>query len=90
MSEPIKAGDLVQVVRWPCCGVYLGRVFRVDFIGEGSSEYLCKKCGGAHGAATAMHAEDARNCFPVPYLKRIPPLSELEGQPTQQDIKEPA
>ena len=23
-------------------------------------------------------------------LKRIPPLSELEGQPTQEDMKEPA
>lgn len=44
MSEPIKVGDLVQVIKHPCCGGYLGLVFVVgaksrndeasNFIGE--------------------------------------------------------
>jgi hypothetical protein len=28
--------------------------------------------------------------FPLTRLKRIPPLSELEGEKTQEDIREPA
>jgi hypothetical protein len=91
MSEPIKVGDVVMQVH-SCCGAYLGRIFMVEHIRPGPGSiywFVCGKCTAprfqpvyafTYGIAAA----------PLAWLKRIPPLSELEGVKTEEDIREPA
>lgn len=87
---PIKVGDLVQVVR-SCCGVYVGTIATV--IGfRGPATHPCLDCGKM--SSGSVRAEFDRTkwpiCAPIPWLKRIPPFSELEGTKTDEPIKEPA
>jgi hypothetical protein len=104
MSEPIKVGDLVVVVRSaahnPNCG--LGHVFTVTAIREragrqpsGKYKARCSFCGwkGTRGQGAACLVADGSqiaNGIPLGRLKRIPPLGDLESQHTQEDIREPA
>lgn len=91
MSEPIKVGDLVMVVR-VCCTAYMdgaGPIFRVHKIhgvGRGST---CAYCG-AMLPNTDRATEGALVGVPLPWLKRIPPLSELESEKHKEDLREPA
>ena len=92
MSEPIKVGDLVVVVRY---GVScprgcnkgtdtLGRIFSVR-----SVEYmplLCVGCDAPKGWATAAVAESGEQVYRVERLKRIPPLSELDDVKQDEEI----
>jgi hypothetical protein len=80
MSEPIKAGDLVVVVRWPCCSGEVGWIFSVKEL-RTSSDGWCLRCGSKTGHTGAqLKASDGLGLVPVAWLKRIPPLSELEGE----------
>ena len=87
MSEPIRVGDLVQVVRpIPCCGnlgASFGAIFRVTKIKCAPFTYCgeCKKCidnvvcvEGWHALVTASR------------VKRIPPLSELESEQRKEEL----
>ena len=103
MSEPIKVGDLVAVVkpgRARCCDGGLGAIFTVTSIGKplrsnGGTGWSCSFCGRS-GNFTAPDTDavaeglEGVTGIPVRRLKRIPPLSELEGERTQEDISEPA
>lgn len=91
MSEPIKVGDLVVVVKpTPCCGSTgaMGEFFRVGeiVVCEGS----CNDCGveGSPELCAVIEGEDEG--APLSILRRIPPLAELEGQRTEEDLREPA
>lgn len=92
MSEPIKAGDLVVIVKSPhsCSNDRLGVIFRVDYIHPLNPR--CVFCGVdlALGDRTAMDAGQAGRGAPLSWVKRIQPSAELEGQRTQEDIREPA
>ena len=84
MDRPIQVGDLVVVVRWNCCGVHSGAVRTVKSF-ELSSNAMCSKCfqQGPHTMYARLSPDgDA----PVAWLKRIPPLDELEGKYTQENI----
>ena len=88
VSEPISVGDLVVVVKPTlCCGnpSRLGRTFVVKKI-----EFGPNRCHWCHTAIEDSDAFDGELWWTPRRLKRIPPLSELEGQPTQEDMKEPA
>src|SRR5689334_9021055 len=79
-DRPISVGDLVQVVRpTPCCGQFSGRYpfFRVGGIKSGYWE--CAICG-EYRTANAAQVEGVAYYADLHRLKRIPPLSELEGQ----------
>lgn len=94
-DRPIQVGDLVQIVRWPCCGEFLGVVFVVGEIFRHKSHPQCTACKQTiHEATLCLEGNSAPNkdklCAPKPWLKRIPPLEELEGQKSQEDMKEPA
>ena len=95
MSAPIGKGDLVAVVRWPCCGRLLGYHGTVQDhyrVPSGESP-MCAYCGAQHPGVTSAAGLDSAPLGPVvPYewLKRIPPLEELEGQPTEENLYEPA
>lgn len=92
MSEPIGVGDLVMVVRdRVCChnpAAQYGLTFRVlRFRNTGC--YPCEDCGDMTPLTNAV-GEGIFAGYDVRRLKRIPPLGELEGQPTHEDMKEPA
>lgn len=82
MSEPIKVGDLVMVVRkadFGCCvapGEDLGKIFVVCDLSI--THFTCAICGARHGARL-MAWRDKHWVFELHRLKRIPPLGELEG-----------
>ena len=98
MSEPIKVGDLVQVVRgMPCCGKItqlMGTVFKVSALvdNEGTT---CITCGAIVKRIDPISVRGhPQFAFQLSRLKRIPPLSELEGERTEETLllptKEPA
>ena len=93
MSEPIKVGDLVVVVHWPCCGFNLGKVATVAAI-DHLNNTRCSGCGsrplGIPNADMVPNGIGSLACAPLAWLKRIPPLSELESERTQEDLREPA
>ena len=87
MREQIQVGDLVQVVApTHCCGDprYLGYVYRVlSFCRQGDT--YCSICGkDSPGSVDAM--DDDESGHDVRTLKRIPPLSELEGEKRDEEI----
>jgi hypothetical protein len=91
MDKPISVGDLVVVARpQPCCGsvINMGVFFRVTSLDAGQIGF-CGKCGAALSGATADGKPDGWPSL-LSRLKRIPPLEELEGERTQEDIREPA
>ena len=90
MSETIQAGDLLMVVT-ACC-----QDKKRDHLGEtGTASYAkltfsyCGYCGhqdnGQHWALVA-----GAHGAPAWWYKRIPPLSELEGEKRDEPIKGPA
>lgn len=89
MSEPpIAVGDLVQVIR-SCCDDQLGLVFRVMRIGVTRNNIccVCLKKTIKDGIPNAKAADGYD--WPTPWLKRIPPLDELESTRTAEPLREP-
>ena len=89
MSRPIAVGDLVQVVRKTCCEGWLGTTYTVKELRTVSGNYACIKCGETGTRETPWIV-----AYPMGHaiwnLKRIPPLSELEGERTEEKLREPA
>ena len=84
MSD-IKVGDLVMVVRKHGCGCDLGDVFVVRELERSPSGYLdCSVCGAR--AFSSLDASSDHGWRAVAALKRIPPLSELEGEKRDEEI----
>ena len=94
MSEPIKVGDLVVVVRPSICPEakrhHLGHVFTVARLGEAAmlTPYpWCIHCGRAHDVIGLFAWDDLLGgAFSLLRLKRIPPLSELEGEKREEEL----
>lgn len=88
-TETIKPGDLVQVVRWPCCGALLGHIFTVGYLdtlwGKG---WICCRCKRDVLVGTwAVSADNPPDLGGhISWLKRIPPLSELESEKRDEEI----
>ena len=90
MTRPIQVGDLVQCIRpWPCCGFTkgIGLVSLVEEIAP--HEGCCWKCGTVSNQPAARFNNGLDQCLLI-RLKRIPPPEELEGEKTQEDLREPA
>ena len=91
MSEPIKVGDLVMIVR-VCCAKRdaLGAIFSVAGIDSyRTGAWQCRHCmttgRDCRVKATAKYG-DGNMHAPLSWLKRIPPLSELEGEKRDEEI----
>lgn len=85
MDKPIQVGDLVQVVRWPCCGWRIGAIGVVtDFC---SGQDTNGRCGGCE-SHIGKHFSAAKMPYwvPLPWLKRIPPLEELDDVKQDEEI----
>ena len=90
-DRPITVGDLVVTVR-SCCDRYMDGVytFQVDSIVYREFTTVCEGC--RQRLPKGNFARDTTSYYgaPVSWLKRIPPLDELEGTKTDEPIKEPA
>lgn len=86
MSSAIKVGDLVVVVKpGRCCRNSLGRIFTVADI-ERNWTY-CSGCKKRLSDSELVARSDWPGTWhPVDSLKRIPPLSELEGEKREEEI----
>ncbi len=87
MDKPIGVGDLTVRVR-SCCGVYVGTVKRVEGFSNGAVKCVCDKCGRNNGEMVKAYfvGNELPSAAPLPYLKRIPPLSELEIERTEDEV----
>src|SRR5574341_807409 len=86
-GTPISVGDLVQVISWPCCGAELGYIFTVGEVMAGMDNGYCSFCGDSnhHGGLGKVRSERGY-VYLQRHLKRIPPLSELEGEKRDEEI----
>lgn len=90
MDKPISVGDLVQVIRWPhdCFPrTSFPTIFTVLEIHPMNPR--CPRCDEqvALGDRSAMLRHNGKNTgLPLSWLKRIPPLSEMEGEKRDEEI----
>ena len=97
-DRPIQVGDLVVVIYWPICDCGIGAIHTVEKIGSlvGLSDG-CALCGRA-GIKDIVDASEVtiltgfgsgkRGCVGIRWLKRIPPLEEIQQQRLREE--EPA
>lgn len=79
MSD-IKVGDLVMVIRWCCASGPQGAIFTVAGVAN-TQTHQCRHCWEYLPVETfpvSAGAPEVRNGAPISWLKRIPPLDELE------------
>lgn len=92
MNEPIKVGDLVQIVRAKPCGCRngLGAIFVVSSITTGADGHVCRVChfvwGQDRGGVSGINGY-FDFCIDPKRLKRIPPLDELEGEKRRDEVE---
>lgn len=90
MDERIAVGDLVQIVRWECCGRFLGRIFTVGEFFHHGPWRADGRCGALHRVPTLAVDDKRYMSAPVEWLKKIPPLNEPAETYTTEKHKEPA
>jgi hypothetical protein len=84
----IKEGDLVVVVKpMPCCGGtrMLGYTFMAGRIRLSSENAFCGTCKHVDGSKLVTEIPDGR-VIRLSLLKKIPPLSELEGKEREREL----
>lgn len=90
MDKPISVGDMVQLVRG--CNIdAMGLVFRVSKIYERAGVRPCYYCDQSHNGQYVDSEQPfggAHNYSrsPIWWLKRIPPLEELEGEKREETV----
>ena len=95
-DRPIQVGDLVAVVRPNTCDCAasrnsFGRLFHVAKIDVSEGGSFCMQCDKVLSNKPFFFASDGGNRnYGMYRLKRIPPLEELEGVRTEENLKEPA
>lgn len=90
MSEPIKTGDLVVMVRGykPDCQCEpVGVPFKVSRI-RGSYEPLRCHCAEQLPACQVAEGFDSYRVVPLQWLKKIPPLDELDLGEAMRNLRE--
>ena len=94
-DRPIQVGDLVVAIKPRGCGCPSSKtpIFVVTEITN--ADVRCADCNKLMSKPSAKSGEISHQTgkwigCEMRRLKRIPPLSELEGERTDEDIKEPA
>ena len=90
MSEPIKVGDLVRIVRDACPhdnGLGLGMIFSILAIepARNFGNFRCA-CRITSGQLAYGDVGKGPGYYPVSCLRRIPPLSELDDVKQNEEI----
>lgn len=90
MDEPIKVGDLVAIVRCCCTGYLDGHsvfvVARIEMLPLAVTPFFCSICDSEIQSEPFATEDPATYGCPVSWLKRIPPLDELEGEQRREEI----
>jgi hypothetical protein len=92
VSEPIKAGDLVVVVRvsHPCADRLLGRVRRLGAVLRDHDGVMCRECGQrdiAVAGELVVRAEgQTEGGIPASWVRRIDPLTEPTDSETDREV----
>jgi hypothetical protein len=88
MDKPISVGDLVMVVQWPCCGAALGDIFVVANFFTSPGFHSCNKCWREipKDFAVGPGSPGTRCGAPPAWLKRIPPIEELDDVKHEEEI----
>lgn len=85
MDKPIAVGDMIVVVRWPHeHGNALGHLYRVRAFAQ---RCRCEDCKKMFEEPCVKVSETGS--LPISWVKRIPPLEELEGQRTEESLRQP-
>lgn len=83
-DEILKPNDLAVVIKWPCCGEYLGRIIEVKRLfyvrPERNFKAPCMHCRQKMGPLTWVVFVDEFRGFPREWLKKLPPLSDEEKE----------
>ena len=94
-DRPIQVGDLVVILN-ACCNdarSHIGGIHLVSEVsaGGGWNARCCGYKGGGPDARLAYkeNLSPLLGWFQQSWLKRIPPLSELEGAVTQETLRKP-
>jgi len=86
----LKAGDLVIVIRQHCpTANAVGRMATVVQATGFPRHDVCGYCGEAFletSDAVSLEAGKASGWYPASWLKKIPPLSELEGKEREREL----
>ena len=100
MNKPISVGDLVMVVRGHSCVIQRsgGVPYRVRrLLTPFEAGWHCILCGAQNMAPNTaganlegVHSANSDAGYPLQWLKRIPPLDEMEREKRREDIREPA
>lgn len=91
MDKPISVGDLVQVVRLCCVEHLCGHspIFRVEDVHGMAIRKGYGKCSACHAfLPKELYGSPivGKWGLPLSWLKRIPPLSELETTRTEDEV----
>ena len=94
MDKPLTRGDLciVAFVDHACAEVLLGRIYTYVPRPVPHTGTMCQKCGMRDIAVASepCHLESTKQTsLPTRWLKRIPPLEELEGEKREEKQLEP-
>lgn len=93
-DKPLQVGDLVRVAKWLSCGCKLNWVFRIGgMVPRPMQPMMCSLCYYAETHRPEDAAFSDGGAFigaPLSWLRRIPPLSELESTRTEETLKVPA
>lgn len=86
-DRPIQVGDLVAVVKSCCPRVAMPSVFKVGQIGTFGFKVPCPFCLSEIDESIPIAQIDGEaKGRPIAWLKRIPPLEELEGVKTADKV----
>lgn len=90
MDKKISVGDLVRIVNVHCDSSKLGTYFVVGRIFN--SPWHCKTCRSMGPAESMAGGLSGYQGIPTRFLKRIPPLDELENVEwaDKLDVRQPA
>jgi len=98
MSDEIKSGDLVMVVRGlPCCGfmglAHFGLTFIVTAVFPAPPGLSCKCCNAPASAAApcvGANISGEADAMLMSMVKKIDPPAEGDSLPTRRDLEMPA
>lgn len=90
-DDTIRVGDLVVMVRGHSCLLNRigGILFTVGEIATPEYEPWCGECGKRYPIQTIVRSIFSVQCLPIAWLKKIPPLGDLEGCRDKRDISVP-
>lgn len=73
----IHHNDLVQVIRWPCCGAALDAIFLADKVITTRVGIKCENCGAHFFGPHVLVSNGCRGVVPIGWVRRYQTPEEL-------------